>query len=76
LDDVLCVTHLAFQSSSGSSGFDDWFGSESSIDGEDLGVSTEMDHESSREDLDFFIAMDIVTSKTSSAIRGPSVGVD
>jgi hypothetical protein len=44
LDDVLCVTPLAFRSSSSSGGFDD---SESSEDEDGLGFFAKMDHESS-----------------------------
>lgn len=53
MDDVLCVTPLAFWSSSGSGGFDDCLDSESSVDEDDLGFFAEMDHESFGEDLLF-----------------------
>jgi hypothetical protein len=66
---VLCVTPLACRSPSDSNSFSDCFDSQSLVDDDDLGSFTEMD-ESSDEDLDIFVAMDIVTLEASEAAGG------
>lgn len=75
LDDVLCVTPLAFWNPSGSSGFNKWFNSKSSIDENNLGVFVEMDHESSGEDLDFFVTLNIAASETSGLLGALLLGL-
>jgi hypothetical protein len=60
LDNMLCVTPLACQSPSDYDSLSDCFDSQSSVDDDDLGSFAKMD-ESSNEDLDIFVAMDVAT---------------